>query len=434
VLYLGKVRFSKFFVWVAMIALLFASFAPLSSAALFTEKVHYVALGDSLAAGQTHDKKIDKGYTGMLKEALEQQNVLASYSNKFAVPGYTTQNVLDDIVNNKEVDGQKLQNVLKNAQLITITAGANDLLKEATIDTTKGTVTVDPQKALAVAAKVKANLTSILVNIKTLNPSAKVYISGYFNAFPYISADQQALLKQVLVGFNGIIQQTAIENGATFVSLDGIFEANPKVYLPNPLDIHPSLDGYQIIANAFLQSFVAKPSFEDVPESFWAYKEITLMVDGKVLTGTSGALFEPEKAITRAEAAQALFKLLPLDKSLPQDPGFTDVPQNHEAYMAIAKLTQVGVFAKATKFNPDAPLTRGQMAKILTVTFKLKPTGTPVFKDVPSNHWALVYIDALASAKVTAGYKNNTFQPEAATNRAQFAAFLVRAVNTVTTK
>jgi lysophospholipase L1-like esterase len=441
---LGKVRFSRLMVcWVAMLALLFGTALP-SNALAVGDKVNYVALGDSLAAGQTPDRKIDKGYTGILEETLRQQNVLASYTNKYAVPGYTTQNVLDDLVNNKEVDGIKIQNVIKVADIITITAGANDLLREANINPTTGTVTIDPQKALAVAATVKANLKSILDNVKALNPSAKVYLSGYYNAFPYISADQQLVIKQILAAFNGIIQQTALENGATFVSLDGIFDANVSAYLPNPLDIHPSLAGYQLIARAFINLFVLPPTpaptpepkqeFEDVTESFWAYKEISLLVEGKVLAGTSDGQFEPEKAISRAEVAQALFKLIPFDKSIPENPGFSDVPESHEAYMAIAKLTKAGVFAKATTFNPNAPLTRGQMAKVLALSFQLKPTGTVSFKDVPTNYWAAAYINALAVSNVTVGFRNNTFQPAAATNRAQFAAFLVRAANTVTAK
>jgi hypothetical protein len=316
-----------------------------------------------------------------------------------------------------------------------VTAGANDLLREVNIDKTKGTVAVDPQKALAAANQVKTNLTKMIVKMKELNPTAKVYISGYYNAFPYLAADQQALLAQVLTAFNGVIQQTALENGAVFVSLQGIFDADVKTYLPNPLDIHPSLEGYQLIANQFLKAFAAsKPSFEDVPADFWAYKEISLLAESKVLTGVSGAKFEPEKAITRAEAASTLFKLIPLDKKLPDNPGFTDVPQTHEAYMAIAKLTEVGIFAKAAKFNPDAPLTRAQMAKIISLAFQLTPTGTTYFWDVPKNHWATTYINAIAGAKITVGYPNHTFQPESETNRAQFAAFLVRAANTLTAK
>jgi lysophospholipase L1-like esterase len=431
---LRKVIVNRFYIWMAMLALLLGSLAPGSALAL-GEKVNYVALGDSLAAGQTPDKKWDKGFSGIIKESLEKQNALANYSNKFAVSGYTTQNVLDDIVNNKEVEGVKIQDVVKAANIITITAGANDLLREVNIDKTKGTVVVDPQKAVAVATQVKTNLTSIVKKIKELNPTAKVYISGYYNAFPYLAVDQQALLSQVLTAFNGIIQQTALENGAVFVSLHGIFDKDVKRYLPNPLDIHPSLEGYQLIANQFLTAFsTSKPSFEDVPADFWAYKEITLLADSKVLAGTSAALFDPEKSITRAEAATALFKVIPLDKKLPNNPGFTDVPQTHAAYIAIAKLTEVGIFAKATKFNPDAPLTRAQMAKILALSFQIPPTQTIYFWDVPKNHWATNYINAIAGAKISVGYPNHTFQPDTATNRAQFAVFLVKAANTLTTK
>ena len=319
------------------------------SAQAFTEKVNYVALGDSLAAGQTPDKKIDKGYTGILAEALGKQNALASYSNLFAKSGYTTQNVLDDLVNNKEVDGKKIQDVVKSAQFITISAGGNDLIQAATIDMVKGSVTIAPSKALEVAKKIESNLTSILKSISELNPSAKVYISGYYNILPYLPAEQQVLVKQVISALNGIIQKVANENKANFVSLDGVFDADLLKYLPNKADIHPSLDGYQVIADAYLKAFTtAQISFNDVPESHWAYKEITLLIEGKVLKGTSETEFGPEKAVTRAEAAQAMFKMIPLDKSKPSNPGFNDIRRSMKPILLLLSLPKLEFLKRLT--------------------------------------------------------------------------------------
>lgn len=62
------------------------------------------------------------------------------------------------------------------------------------------------------------------------------------------------------------------------------------------------------------------------------------------------------------------------------------------------------------KFNPNSPLTRGQLAKVLVEAFDLKQQGNAeVFSDVSSSHWAKDYVSILSSNKITAGKGNGTF-------------------------
>jgi lysophospholipase L1-like esterase len=397
-------------------------------------KVHYVALGDSLAAGQTPYKTLDKGFAGIIAEHFEKNGTLASYTNKFAVSGYTSQNVLDDIVNNKEVDGKKIQDTLRAANYVTVTAGANDVLQVAQIDIVNGTVSIDSGKFFATNAKIQSNLASVIKEIQKLNPKAEIYVSGYYNPFPYLPANQQGSLETMLTLLNSGIKNFSEANGATFVDMKGIFDASKETYLPNPRDIHPSLEGYQLLANHFINAYDSKIKFkfEDVPVGYTYYNEIKFLVENRVMNGISTTHFGTKQEISRADTAQALFNILPFEKSIPANPGFSDVTESHPNYLAIAKLTQAGVFQKAAKFNPDAPLTRAQMAKVLTLSFQLKATTSSSFKDVKAGDWPKEFVDALFSAKITTGYtSDNTFRPNLTTNREQFALFLVRSANNV---
>jgi lysophospholipase L1-like esterase len=402
-------------------------------------KVHYVALGDSLAAGELA-RPADgvrtwvKGFSGIIADHFEKKGILASYTNKFAASGYTTQNVLDDIVNNKEVEGKKIHDTLKAANYVTVTAGANDILQVAQIDIAKETVSIDPLKFGATNSKIQSNITSIIKEIQKLNPKAEIYISGYYNPFPYLSAAQLGQLEQMLGLLNGGLKTVSEANGATFVDMKGIFDASKETYLPNPRDIHPSLEGYQLLANHFITAYDSKIKFqfEDVPVGYTYYNEVKFLVENRVMAGISTTRFGTKQEITRADTAQALFNILPFEKSVPANPGFLDVPESHPNYQAIAKLTQAGVFQKAEKFNPDAPLTRAQMAKVLTLSFQLKATTSSSFKDVKPGDWPKEFVDALFSAKITTGYtSDNTFRPNLTTNREQFALFLVRSANNV---
>jgi len=84
-------------------------------------------------------------------------------------------------------------------------------------------------------------------------------------------------------------------------------------------------------------------------------------------------------------------------------------------------------------FHPEKPLTRAQMAKLLTVSLgreadaELLQRYPSRFADVPDFHWAKGYVEALAETGITTGYSANSFAPEDPVTRAQMAVFLIRA-------
>ncbi|WP_354471219.1 S-layer homology domain-containing protein [Lysinibacillus parviboronicapiens] len=51
-------------------------------------------------------------------------------------------------------------------------------------------------------------------------------------------------------------------------------------------------------------------------------------------------------------------------------------------------------------FNPNANITRAQLAKILVRAFGITPNGTSTFQNVPITHWSHDYIAALADASI----------------------------------
>lgn len=84
-------------------------------------------------------------------------------------------------------------------------------------------------------------------------------------------------------------------------------------------------------------------------------------------------------------------------------------------------------------FHPEDPLTRAEMAKLLTVSLgreedaKLLAGYESRFSDVADSHWAKGYIEALAETGLTVGYDGGRFGPEDPVTRAQMAVFLIRA-------
>jgi len=404
-----------------MFVLLVAFLVPTASAN--SEAVRYLALGDSLAAGMTPTKQIDKGYADYAADYLLGKNMLDSFSKNYSYPGDTTDDLLSKLTTNVQ-----LQEAVKKSNTITISAGANDLLKDAKFDSEKQMLIIDETKVPATLQKIALNYTMILKTIKDLNPNAKVFVMGYYFPYPYVADVQKPKLIELTHTLNKTIQLASVSQGATFVSIYEKFGDDPKVYLPNPINIHPNAEGYMLMSEAFIAS-LANPTVvaNDIPSGHWAEKELNLLLNSKIYNLDDKGNVYPEKPISRAEVANILFGLIPLTKSIPANPGYDDVPETHPSYIAIAKLTEVGVFSKAKQFNPDSPLTRVQLAKVASIAFQLKGDGSvPAFKDITKSYWATPYINAVTTNKIMVGYKNSKFGLHEPTTKAQFAVILVR--------
>ncbi|WP_169907912.1 S-layer homology domain-containing protein [Priestia abyssalis] len=417
--------------WGQMLLVFILVLGGLSPASASTkEGIHYVALGDSLTAGQTPYRQWDKGYADFVADYLDKKGHLGAFTKEFAVSGYTSSDLLHDIETNKKGKSSTIQEAITNADMITIHVGANDFLREANFDYENEKVTIDPGKVPALIKQVTENVSTILQHILVMNPYAKVYVLGYYYPFPHLeNPEQERTLRMINSLINNALMLTSGKNGTDYISFENLFDTYPAAYLPNVKDIHPSLDGYGFMASEFLRQSNISAFFKDVPNEFWAAKEIHYLAYKDILKSSDSGIYAPNDAITRADAASMLVGSIILDKSMPLDPGFKDVPNTHEAYYAIAKLTQMGIFQKGERFHPEKELTRAQMAKIFTLAFQLQASSPKEFKDIPTSFWAKKYVDAIASNHVAIGYTDGTFKPNSSTTRAQFAAFLYRSLH-----
>ncbi len=223
-----------------------------TNAASTTKQLTYLALGDSLAAGQTPYFKIGKGYTDMMAEDLKEIGFLHSFSKQYAFSGYTSQKVLQDIQNDVRKGTNDVTGIRGNitkADMITLDAGANDLLRK--MKRTDDGLSIEPEALNEVLTGVNANIEEILNEIQILNPDAKVYVMGYYNAYPYLPTDQQEQFLPILDELNNTIKNATEKENATFVPTKNTIAINAKTYLPNSSDIHPGLKGYEAIAKEF---------------------------------------------------------------------------------------------------------------------------------------------------------------------------------------
>ncbi|SDJ12986.1 S-layer homology domain-containing protein [Salimicrobium halophilum] len=426
---------------ITMTLLAFILPAPLTS--LAEEEVDYVALGDSLAFGVTptwdQQSVPDSGYAHLLAHHIDELGELDSFTNQYSYPGYTTENVLNDLQNDvrmpsEDTDDRGIRMAVSDADVITISAGANDVISELSIDSETGQVSYDPESFEAKLGEIGANLANTVTDIRSLNPEADVYVMGYYNPYPYLQAEQQELLNLALDELNRVISQTATATESTFVPTSEAIDRRAMDYLPDPTDIHPNELGYQVLANEFWEEMTLQEpmDFTDVSESSFAAESIDYLTAKKILQGYDGEHFAPGQDVTRAEAILMLDRSIVLSQDQPTESSYSDIDDSMVAYDSIVKLTSEEImdgFLDNT-FRPDDSLTRGQMAKILVNAFDMEPVETTgTFTDVTDSYWASPYIETLAANEVAAGYEDGSYKPGKTVTRQELAAFIERSMN-----
>lgn len=215
----------------------------------FAQTESYVAIGDSLAAGQTPFQQIDAGYSDLIAMRLQAMDQLKFYTKELAFPGFTTANVLE------RIKTEEARDLLANATLVTVSGGANDLLSLVRLNPTAGTLTFSQLQADYALNIVRKNMEAILNELGVLAPKAQVYVIGYYFAYPAVHLTQKEGTNAQLVKLNTILQQQAELAGAVYVNVYDSFGLNATNYLPNYADVHPNMEGYRQMANAFLKAY-----------------------------------------------------------------------------------------------------------------------------------------------------------------------------------
>lgn len=177
----------------------------------------------------------------------------------------------------------------------------------------------------------------------------------------------------------------------------------------------------------------AEKQFSDVTINHWANREIDYLSSKEIINGFPDGTFQPEQSITRLQALIMILKEKEItDFTKVENPEFIDVHEDDFCYEIIAKSVELGIIKGSVNedgekvFNPSNPLTRAQMASILTNAYPLQGTMDIRFLDVPTNYWAYNSIQLLSANKITAGFPDGTFGVNNDLTRAQFSVMMAR--------
>lgn len=175
------------------------------------------------------------------------------------------------------------------------------------------------------------------------------------------------------------------------------------------------------------------PQFTDVAEDAWYHDYVYDLVYRGVVNGMTATTYEPEGKLTRAQFVKLLACSLADAETLKTYEGkhpFKD-SEGHwaETYIAWAKDKGIVEGVSATEFDPEAPITREQMATIFGryalkqgIELPKSDNAAGSFPDADKiSEYAREFVELMRIAGILNGYEDGTFRPQGNATRAEAA-------------
>ncbi|HEM4130008.1 MULTISPECIES: SGNH/GDSL hydrolase family protein [Streptococcus] len=220
-------------------------------------KFRYLALGDSLTEG-VGDVTGQGGFVPLLAQSLVNEYGYEVDVQNFGVSGNTSKQILKRMKENEE-----LQQALKEADLLTLTVGGNDLRKVIVSNLSNLKLSTFDKPA----REYGRNLEKIVKRARQENADLPIYILGIYNPF-YLSFPELTEMQTVVDKWNQTTKQITEKykdvyfveiNDLLYKGLEGEMglsqssSASTNNLLYEDDHFHPNNTGYEIMKKALLE-------------------------------------------------------------------------------------------------------------------------------------------------------------------------------------
>lgn len=321
-----------------------------------------------------------------------------------------------------------------------VISGAAIIASNGTVNTNvtvdKDLVNIGPkneiylQQGQAVVMGLTGNYASVQVGMRSLTGAAVTYqINSETAKTMNSTVDMYYPVK--LVGNMLVIRNTS-ENDE-ILALTKLKVTSATAATGNDPGVVPQTTPEAIRYAMALMRGIDVPQFTDVAEDAWYHDYVYDLVYRGVVNGMTATTYEPEGKLTRAQFVKLLACSLADAETLKTYEGkhpFKD-SEGHwaETYIAWAKDKGIVEGVSATEFDPEAPITREQMATIFgryaqKQGIELPKDAAPAqsFPDADKiSEYAREFVELMRIAGILNGYEDGTFRPQGNATRAEAA-------------
>ena len=178
-----------------------------------------------------------------------------------------------------------------------------------------------------------------------------------------------------------------------------------------------------------------KMTFSDMEDAKWALKQVELLYEKGIVSGTGDGIYSPHRNVTRAEMAKMMVNLGGYEIITCEIP-FEDVDKNAWYYPYVCTAYKNGIFTGMTEsiFGVNRNITRQEQAVVLYRLLGLKNvemTQSPEkFADGEQiGDWAVNAIYSLRQKGILSGRGGNLFCPNESVTRGEAAVFIANTYN-----
>ncbi len=167
--------------------------------------------------------------------------------------------------------------------------------------------------------------------------------------------------------------------------------------------------------------------FNDLSAAAWAEEAILYLADQNIVAGKAEGAFLPNDPVTRAEFTKMIVTAVGA-QPVSGDTGFADVTSEDwfAPYVNTARQAGLVMGDEENRFNPNAQITRQDMAVILYRAYQIQETGQSLdFVDQAEiSDYAKDAVSYFYSAGIISGVGDGRFAPRENATRAQAAVML----------
>lgn len=383
--------------------------------------------------GERYEKAYARDGEANMQTAEIRNMVIANAQTNLNFDAYSNANEMYRVTANKVLDAVfDESDVLTGAVVLTNddTMGVNTVTVDADLLNIGPKNEIYLQPGQAVVMQLTGNYASVQVGMRSLTGAAVTYqINSETAKTMNSTVDMYYPVK--LVGNMLVIRNTS-ENDE-ILALTKLKVTSKSAATTNDPGVVPQTTPEAIRYAMALMRGIDVPQFTDVAEDAWYHDYVYDLVYRGVVNGMTATTYEPEGKLTRAQFVKLLACSLADAETLKTYEGkhpFKD-SEGHwaEAYIAWAKDKGIVEGVSATEFDPEAPITREQMATIFGryalkqgIELPKSDNAAGSFPDADKiSEYAREFVELMRIAGILNGYEDGTFRPQGNATRAEAA-------------
>ena len=218
-----------------------------------TDKITYISIGDSLSVGIDSNGNTNYGYSNYLSNYLKDKDLLKSYNNYFSTSGTRIVDLENKLETNWTIkkDGKSLslKKCLREADLVTLSVGMDDILTSLTLSTVS-VENLSNKEITTIVNKTVDELDSLFKELRKYAKEDIIFI-GYYNPLEEESLTTERLYTYLIIKTKALCKTYDIE----YLDIYNLFKRN-KNYIDNPTNIYPTTEAYQMIATKIIENYL----------------------------------------------------------------------------------------------------------------------------------------------------------------------------------